>query len=90
MSGYVNLADLEECKKVVAGIISEELGYPKDDIGYEDNLIDNLGADSFDVVEIIVAVETAFDLDVIPDEDLQKLQDVETIARYVIEAKRTA
>ena len=69
----------------IKGIIAEQLGVEEDAINMETNLMKDLEADSLDAVEIIMAIEDEFDIEV-PDEDAEKFQTVADIVGYV-EAK---
>ena len=69
----------------IKGIIAEQLGVEEDAISMETNLMKDLEADSLDAVEIIMAIEDEFDIEV-PDEDAEKFQTVADIVGYV-EAK---
>ena len=57
----------------VRAIIAEQLGIEADEITMESSFIDDLGADSLDIVELIMALEEEFDME-IPDEDAEKIQ----------------
>ena len=72
----------EDVKKVIA----EELGADEASITPGSKIIEDLGADSLDVVELIMALEEKFDIS-IPDEDGQKIATVDDIVKY-IEAKK--
>ncbi len=69
----------------IKGIIAEQLGVEEDAITMDTNLMKDLEADSLDAVEIIMAIEDEFDMEV-PDEDAEKFQTVADIVNYV-EAK---
>ncbi|GLI35989.1 acyl carrier protein [Desulforhabdus amnigena] len=66
----------------VADIIANQLGVDKEIITPEANVVDDLGADSLDVVELVMALEEAFDLE-IPDEDAEKIRTVKDIYDYL-------
>jgi len=66
----------------VVGIIVEELGVEKNDVTLEANLNDDLGADSLDAVELIMAIEDAFEISV-SDEAAQTLTTVGKIVSYI-------
>ena len=68
----------------VRGIISEQLGIDEDSISTEALIIDDLGADSLDVVDLLIAFEDEFDVK-IPDEDVEKFKTVGDIVKYVEE-----
>ena len=63
-------------------IIAEQLGVEEDVITMETNLMKDLEADSLDAVEIIMAIEDEYDIEV-PDEDAEKFQTVADIVKYV-------
>ena len=63
-------------------IIAEQLGVEEDVITTETNLMKDLEADSLDAVEIIMAIEDEYDIEV-PDEDAEKFQTVTDIVKYV-------
>ena len=69
----------------IKGIIAEQLGVEEDAISMDTHLMKDLEADSLDAVEIIMAIEDEFDIE-IPDEDAEKFQTVADIVGYV-EAK---
>ena len=63
-------------------IIEEQLGVEGDRIKPEASFIDDLGADSLDIVELVMAMEEEFDLE-IPDEDAEKLRTVSDVTKYI-------
>ena len=69
----------------VKQIIVEQLGVDEAQVDAGASFVDDLGADSLDIVELIMAFEEAFDLDV-PDEDAEKMATVKDAIDY-IEAK---
>lgn len=66
-------------------MIVEQLGVSEDDIQMETNLMKDLEADSLDAVEIIMALEDEYDIE-IPDEDAEKFQTISDIVNYVEKA----
>ncbi len=66
----------------VKEIIVEQLGVDEKDVVMEASFIDDLGADSLDIVELIMALEEAFDLE-IPDKDAEKIQTVGDAVEYI-------
>ncbi|KGK88478.1 MULTISPECIES: acyl carrier protein [Clostridium] len=68
--------------KKVKNIISEQLGIDAEEISMESSFVDDLGADSLDVVELIMALETEFDLE-IPDEEAENINTVGDIVEYI-------
>ncbi len=65
-------------------IIVDQLGVPAGEVVPEASLIDDLGADSLDIVELVMAIEEAFDLE-IPDDDAEKIQTIQDAISYVDE-----
>jgi acyl carrier protein len=64
--------------------IVEQLGVDEDEVTAEASITDDLGADSLDQVELVMALETEFNLD-IPDEDAEKIKTVGDAVRYIEE-----
>ena len=68
----------------VKDIISEQLGVKKEEIKPESSFIDDLGADSLDTVEVVMALEEEFGIE-IPDEDAEKIATVGDATKYIEE-----
>ena len=68
----------------IRDIIAEQLGVDPDDILMETNLTKDLEADSLDAVEIIMAIEDEFDIE-IPDDQAEQFQLVSNLVKYVEE-----
>lgn len=66
----------------VKGIIAEQLGIEEDEITMEASFLDDLGADSLDLVELIMALEEEFDME-FPDEDAEKVATVGDVVEYI-------
>ena len=66
----------------VIEIISDQLGLEKDEIQLEASFIDDLGADSLDIVEMIMTIEDEFDIE-ISDEDAEKIVSVQDAITYI-------
>ncbi len=66
----------------VIEIIAQKLNLSKDQIKPEASFVDDLGADSLDLVELVMAMEEAFGMEV-PDEDAEKLRTVKDVIEYV-------
>ncbi len=66
----------------VKGIIAEQLGADEADIKPEASFVDDLGADSLDVVELVMALEEEFSIE-IPDEDAEQISTVEEAVEYI-------
>ncbi len=69
----------------IKDIIVDQLGVSEDDVVMEASFVDDLGADSLDVVELIMALEEAFDIE-IPDADAEKISTVADVVEYVKQA----
>ena len=65
-------------------IIEEQLGVDSEKITPEASFLEDLGADSLDIVELVMTMEEEFDLE-IPDEDAEKLKTVQDISNYLQE-----
>lgn len=73
-----------EVLEKVTGIMVEYMGVVEDKVKEESSIIDDLGADSLDSVEIIMAIEEAFDIE-IPDEDAETLTTVGAIVDSIMD-----
>ena len=72
----------EEIFEKVKGIIVEQLGVTDSNVTMESSFIDDLGADSLDIVELIMALEEEFDTE-IPDSDAEKVVTVGDVVDYI-------
>ena len=72
----------EEIAAQVKRIIKEQLDVDEKDIKPESTFIDDLGADSLGLVELVLAFEEAFEID-IPDEDTEKIRTVQDAVSYI-------
>ena len=70
----------------IKSIVVDQLGVYEDQVTEDASFVDDLGADSLDTVELIMAFEEEFDIE-IPDEDAQKIKTVKDVMEY-IEAKQ--
>ena len=68
----------------VAAILAEQLGAEAETITLESSLVDDLGADSLDVVDLVMTLEDEFDME-IPDEDIENVRTVGDIVKYLEE-----
>lgn len=69
----------ERVKKIVA----EQLGVKLEDVTNEASFVDDLGADSLDTVELVMALEEEFELE-IPDEEAEKISTVQNAIDYIV------
>lgn len=73
----------------VKDIVTEQLGVERDEVTIESSFIDDLGADSLDIVELIMAFEEEFNIE-IPDEAAEKIKTVQDVVNYIDEQKKNA
>jgi acyl carrier protein len=69
----------------VRSILAEQLGFDLSELRPEAHILDDLGADSLDVVEMVMSLEEAFDIEV-PDQDVEAMRTIADVERYVAEA----
>ena len=72
----------EEIFEKVKGIIVEQLGVTDTSVTMEASFIDDLGADSLDIVKLVMAIEEEFDIE-IPDSDAEKVVTVGDVVDYI-------
>ena len=72
------MSTFERVKKIV----KEQLGVEEDEIQMSSTFVDDLGADSLDIVELIMAFEEEFNIE-IPDERAEKIKTVEDVVKYI-------
>jgi acyl carrier protein len=68
----------------VTALIVEQLGVSKNEANIKASFIDDLGADSLDIVELVMSLEEEFDVE-IPDEDAEKMQTIGDAVSYLKE-----
>lgn len=66
----------------VKKIINEQLGLNEDEITMDSNFLEDLGADSLELIDLIMALETEFDLEV-PEEDIEEIETVGDVVAYI-------
>ena len=74
------MADSNEAR--VKRIIAENLGVSEDEIKPESKFVDDLGADSLDIVELVMQMEEEFEVE-IPDEEAENIKSVQDAINYV-------
>ena len=74
------MADFEKIKSIIV----EQLGVEETEVTTEAHFIDDLGADSIDTVELVMALEEEFGIE-ISDEDAEKIQTVGDVSKYIDE-----
>jgi len=72
------VSTFEQVKKIVV----EQLGAEPDEVQMSSTFVDDLGADSLDIVELIMAFEEEFNIE-IPDEKAEKIKTVEDVVKYI-------
>ena len=77
---------MEEIQAKVVQIISEQLGKDESEISMSSNFIEDLDADSLDTVELVMALEEEFEID-IPDEAAEKITTVQSAVDFITETK---
>jgi acyl carrier protein len=82
MEGGVYLMQSEEIMAKLKELVIDRLNVEEDQIKPEASFIEDLGADSLDIVELIMGIEEEFDVE-IPDEDAEKLTNVGEALTYV-------
>ncbi|MDD6397003.1 MAG: acyl carrier protein [Anaerovibrio sp.] len=70
----------------VRDIVVDQLGVEADEVAIESTFIDDLGADSLDIVELIMAFEEEFGIE-IPDEAAEKIKTVQDVVSYIEQNK---
>ena len=75
---------MSDIAKRVKEIVAEQLGVEESLVLPESSFMDDLGADSLDTVELVMALEEEFDIE-IPDEDAEKIQSVNDAIEYITE-----
>jgi acyl carrier protein len=76
---YLAMSDIEQRVKK---IVSEQLGVNEADVKIDSSFVDDLGADSLDTVELVMALEEEFECE-IPDEEAEKITTVKQAVDYV-------
>jgi acyl carrier protein len=76
------MANAAEIEERIKSIIVEQLGVSAEEVTPDASFIEDLGADSLDIVELIMALEEEYDIE-IPDEDAEKIQTVKDVTAYV-------
>ena len=68
----------------VKAIVAEQLGVKEEEVTNDSSFVDDLGADSLDTVELVMALEEEFETE-IPDEDAEKIQTIAAAIQYLRE-----
>ena len=78
------MAQVQDVEARVKEIIVEQLGVDASEVTTQASFVNDLGADSLDTVELVMALEEEFDIE-IPDEDAEKIQTVNDAIEYITE-----
>jgi acyl carrier protein len=77
-----------EIEARVKKIVTEQLGVKEDEVRPEASFVDDLGADSLDTVELVMALEEEFETE-IPDDDAEKIITINDAVNYIVDKKGT-
>jgi len=72
----------ENLQERLYALVSNQLGVEREELVPQARILDDLGADSLDVVELVMALEESFDI-VVPDEDVERLQTIADVQQYL-------
>jgi acyl carrier protein len=72
----------ENLQERLYALVANHLGLEREDLAPEAHILDDLGADSLDVVELVMALEESFNI-VVPDEDVERLQTIADVQQYL-------
>lgn len=75
----------EEIFKAIRGLIVEQFAVSAESVTMESSFVDDFGADSVDLVELVMAIEEEFDVGEIPEDELSKVRTVGDCVRYIVE-----
>jgi len=67
----------------VKEVVVEQLNVSPDEVKEESKFVEDLGADSLDVVELVMALEEKFDIEILPDEDAEKIATVSDAIKFI-------
>ncbi len=73
---------MEKVEQSIKKIVAEQLGVNETEVKNESSFVDDLGADSLDTVELVMALEEEFECE-IPDEQAEKIQTVQQAIDYI-------
>jgi acyl carrier protein len=92
LSEVITIEDYEKMSTVeqqVKAIVAEQLGVKAEQVTNAASFVDDLGADSLDTVELVMALEEEFEIE-IPDEDAEKITTVQQAIDYISERRNKA
>jgi len=71
-----------EIEEKVRAIVCEQLGVSESEVTPESSFLEDLGADSLDIVELVMALEEHYDLE-IPDDEAEKIRTIQDVVTYI-------
>jgi acyl carrier protein len=80
---------MSSVEEQVKAIITEQLGAKEEEVTNDASFVDDLGADSLDTVELVMALEEEFETE-IPDDDAEKITTVQQAIDYIVAAKKAS
>jgi len=80
---------MSSIEEQVKGIVAEQLGVKEDEVTNDASFVDDLGADSLDTVELVMALEEEFEKE-IPDEEAEKITTVQQAIDFINASKKSA
>jgi len=80
---------MSSIEEQVKGIVAEQLGVKEDEVTNDASFVDDLGADSLDTVELVMALEEEFETE-IPDEEAEKITTVQQAIDFINASKKSA
>ena len=86
LEGQITMSNVEQ---QVKAIVAEQLGVKAEQVTSAASFVDDLGADSLDTVELVMALEEEFEIE-IPDEDAEKITTVQQAIDYINERRNKA
>ena len=84
-----DIAHMSSIEAQVKSIVAEQLGVKEEEVTNQASFVDDLGADSLDTVELVMALEEEFETE-IPDEDAEKITTVQQAIDYINERRSQA
>jgi len=72
----------ENLQERLYALVANQLGVEREELVADARILDDLGADSLDVVELVMALEESFDI-VVPDEDVERLRTIGDVQQYL-------
>ena len=76
-------ASVDDLSEKLRGLMADQLGVERSEMRLDSDILEDLGADSLDVVEMVMAIEEAFDLE-IDDADAESMRTVGDVEAYVV------